>query len=166
MQEEDFEKVYLSNIPRLHAYFHTCLKNAGYPFPYDSIKKELVHETGIAAYNNYKKGSPSGKSVEQLIWSKAPNVWNKFKTAPKRRFKEVDELSDLCSKEPDELDRLVMREKIEKIKASIGPEMWNVIEQIADQRKYSDIAKPLGENPVNLRMRVSRMRTDLKKKGF
>ncbi len=166
MRDDEFNKVYRKLVPQLHKYFHTCLKNEQYPFPYDGIKKTLTSLTGHEAYYNSRKESLSGYSIEALIWTKAGNIWYEFIHPRKTKIDGIEAGKSLRSTDPDPLHLILVREQLRLIKDRVEPETWKIIEMRADGLSFTQIAETLDENEGKLKMKMHRLKKRLEEESL
>jgi ATP/maltotriose-dependent transcriptional regulator MalT len=161
MRDEEFKKVYLKAVPKLRAYFYTCLKNEKCRLPYEPIIKTLVDMTRYAAFMNSRKESLSGYCIEALIWKKAQNVWYEHVHPRRSRIVPLDTIDEPISCETNALYRMIVKERLEILKPKIEPKEWEIIELLADGLSYRAIAESLDQTEGAVKMKMHRLRKRL-----
>jgi DNA-directed RNA polymerase specialized sigma24 family protein len=166
MHKGEFVDFYKPFVPELDKYFHTCLNNAQYKGNYNKVKYDLIGLTCCEAYDSCKTETFSDIEVKALLFRKARNAWLNLIHHKKNKFCTIDIIDDPGYSDPEPFYEQELRKRLDLLKTRIPPGIWCIIELLAEDKKYKEIAMIMNDTTANLKKKMSRLRKELREEGL
>ena len=160
LRQEDFAVEMARALPVLHRYFYNRLRRGGMRDEIGQQVNDLVQITSLRTYLNSQKATLMQYNLRVLFLLKAKNELANFYAASQKRSRTVTlEIGfETVSPDPDPYERLVQREQVAHLHASVDRQSLDILLQLVECSSYKDLAHRYQTTEGALKMRIYRIR--------
>lgn len=156
MRDNEFAQEFAKLAPRLEMFF---LKRMKKPIPQADkaqLVGDLVQLTAMKALEYSRKEKHAHRSIEELLFKKADNIWKDHINPARSRQIEGSIQEGSLVTEPDPYQRIVNTETVEILRELSNPNAWLAIKRRHEGYSDVEIALELCVTQENLRQMISR----------
>jgi DNA-directed RNA polymerase specialized sigma24 family protein len=158
MRDKEFAQEFARLASRLEMFF---LKRMKKPIPQADkaqLVEDLVQLTAMKALEYSRRERHAHRSIEELLFKKADNIWKDYINPRRRRLIEesLQEGSMVIEPGSDPHQKMVYAETVEILRELSNPNAWLAIKRRHEGYSDVEIALGLGVKQENLRQIISR----------